>query len=179
MDAITLLRNDHREVEKLFKAFEKAGDSAKVTKRKTVNKIIEELSVHAAIEETIFYPAVRNEIEDTESEVLEALEEHHVAKWLLSEIDGLDVDDERYDAKVTVLIESVRHHVKEEEKDLFPDVRSALGRKRLAELGDAMQVAKQVAPKRPHPRSPDTPPGNLVTGAVSGLIDTARAKVGV
>ena len=179
MDAITLLKNDHREVEKLFKAFEKAGDNATATKKKTVAKIIEALSVHAAIEETIFYPAVRNEIEDTESEVLEALEEHHIVKWVLSELDGMEPSDERYDAKVTVLMENVRHHVEEEEQDLFPDVRATLGRKRLGEIGDAMEKAKRTAPKRPHPRSPDTPPGNVVVGAVAGLIDTAREKVGV
>jgi hemerythrin superfamily protein len=179
MDAITLLKTDHREVEKLFKAFEKAGDRAKATKARTVDKIVEELSIHAAIEEQIFYPAVRAEVEDADDEILEALEEHHVAKWLLSEIDKLGPEDERFDAKVTVLIENVRHHVREEESELFPDVRAALGRKRLAELGEAMAKAKKTAPKRPHPRSPDMPPGNVVVGAVAGAVDTVREKIGV
>jgi hemerythrin-like domain-containing protein len=179
MDAITLLKNDHREVEKLFKAFEKAGDRAKATKQRTVDKIIEELSVHAAIEEQIFYPAVRAEVDDMESTVLESMEEHHVVKWLLSEIDKLSPDDERFDAKVTVLIENVRHHVKEEESELFPEVRAAIGRKRLAEIGDGMQTAKKIAPKKPHPRSPDTPPANLVVGTVAGVVDTVRERIGV
>jgi hypothetical protein len=82
--------------------------------------------------------------------------------------------DERYDAKVTVLIELVRHHVEEEESDLFPEVRRALGRKRLAEIGEAMEKAKKAAPTRPHPRQPDEPPGNVIAGAVAGVVDKAR-----
>lgn len=179
MDAITLLKADHREVEKLFKAYEKAGDNAKTTKRRTVKKIIAALSVHAAIEEQVFYPAVRAAVEDVEDDVLESMEEHHVVKWLLSEIDKLDVDDERYNAKVTVLIENVRHHVEEEEQDLFPEVRAALGRKRLAEIGETMQKLQKTAPTKPHPRAPDTPPGNLIVGAVAGVVDNAREKLGV
>ena len=173
MDAITLLKNDHKTVEKLFKSFEKAGDGAKVRKRQIVDKIIEELAIHAAIEEQVFYPAIRELVPDTSDMVLESLEEHHVVKWTLSELEALPPDHERFDAKVTVLIESVRHHVEEEESDLFPDVRKALGRKQLAEIGEAMAKAKKVAPTRPHPRAPDEPPGNIVAGAATGVIDKA------
>ncbi len=179
MDAITLLKADHREVERLFKTFQKASDNATATKRRTVKKIIELLSVHAAIEEQVFYPAVRAAVEDAEDDVLESMEEHHVVKWLLSEIDKLDIGDERYKAKVTVLIENVRHHAEEEEQDLFPKVRAALGRKRLAEIGEMMQKLQKTAPKKPHPRAPDTPPGNLVAGAIADVVDSAREKLGV
>jgi len=92
-------------------------------------------------------------------------------KWLLSELDGMDPADERFDAKVTVLIENVRHHVQEEQDDFFPMVRNALGRSALAELGAEMEAAKKTAPTHPHPRSPDTPPGNLVVGTISSVID--------
>ncbi len=174
MDAITLLKNDHKTVEKLFKTFEKASDRAKQTKAKTVRQIIEELSVHASIEEQVFYPAIRTDVPDTEDEVLESLEEHHIVKWVLSELEDMGPDDERFDAKVTVLIENVRHHVEEEESELFPTVRKALGRKRLGEIGDALEGAKKTAPRRPHPRASDTPPDNLVAGAVASAVDTAR-----
>jgi hemerythrin superfamily protein len=174
LDAITLLKNDHKTVEKLFKAFEKAGPRAKQTKAKAVAQIIEELSVHAAIEEQVFYPSVRAEVEDTDSEILESLEEHHIVKWELAELEDLSPDDERFDAKVTVLIENVRHHVQEEEGELFPEVRSALGRKRLSEIGDSLETAKKAAPRRPHPRASDTPPANLVSGAVAGVADRVR-----
>jgi hemerythrin superfamily protein len=167
MDAITLLKTDHKAVEKLFKTFEKAGDGATATKARTVREIIAALSAHAAVEEQIFYPTVRAEVPDTETEVLESLEEHHIVKWVLSELDGMTPEDDRFDAKVTVLIENVRHHVEEEESELFPTVREALGRKRLGEIGARMQEAKQTAPSHPHPRSPDTPPGNVLAGAVA------------
>ncbi len=168
MDAITLLRNDHRAVEKLFKRFEKAGDRAFVEKRAVVDRIVEELSVHAAIEEQVFYPVARATVPGVEDIALESLEEHHIVKWVLDELDHLDADDERFDAKVTVLIESVRHHVEEEESEFFPKVRNELGRAALADLGEALQEAKKSAPTHPHPRSPDTPPANSVVGAVDG-----------
>src|SRR5438067_13903268 len=115
MDAVTLLRNDDKTVEGLFKKFEKTGPNAHKTKQDLVEKIIEELSVHAAVEEQVLYQAARQAVPDAADQVLEALEEHHVVKWTPSELAGMDPADERYAAKVTVLIEAVRHHVEEEE----------------------------------------------------------------
>lgn len=173
MDAITLLKQDHKTVEGLFKKFEKTAPTAMAAQRELAEKIVKELSIHAAVEEQVFYPAVREAVPDAEDHVLEALEEHHVVKWVASELDGMSPDAERFRAKMTVLIESVRHHVEEEEGQLFPQVRQALGRKALGEIGGALEAAKKVAPSRPHPRAPDTPPGNLVAGAAS-LVDRAR-----
>jgi hemerythrin-like domain-containing protein len=177
MDAITLLRDDHKTIEQLFKRFEKAGDRAYTTKRQIVDRIIEELAIHAAIEEQIFYPVARATVPDTEEITLESLEEHHVVKWLLSEIEDLDPEAERFDAKVKVLIDSVRHHVEEEEGEFFPKVRNELGRKALADLGDRLADAKKTAPTHPHPRSPDTPPGNVVVGAVAGVVDRVSDNI--
>ncbi len=177
MDAITLLRNDHKTVEALFKRFEKAGDSAYVEKRQIVDRIIEELAVHASIEEQIFYPAARTLVPGTEDIALESLEEHHIVKWVLSELEGLDAKAERFDAKVTVLIENVRHHVEEEQTEFFPKVRDALSRTQLADIGDALAAAKKSAPTHPHPRSPDTPPGNGVIGAIAGVLDRVGDNV--
>lgn len=171
MDAITLLRNDHKTVAQLFKRFENAGDRAYVEKREIVDRIIEELSVHAAIEEMVFYPVARATVPNTEDIALESLEEHHIVKWLLSELADLDPRHERFDAKVTVLIENVRHHVEEEESDFFPKVRRALGRTELADLGEALADAKKSAPTHPHPRSADAPPMNAVVGAIAGVVD--------
>ena len=177
MDAITLLKNDHRSVEKLFKRFEHAGEKAYAEKRKLVDRIIEELSQHAAIEEQVFYPVARATVPGTEDIALESLEEHHIVKWVLSELEGMDPHDERFDAKVTVLIENVRHHVEEEESEFFPKVRDRLGRNDLGEVGDALAQAKEGAPTHPHPRSPDSPPANLVTGAAAGVIDKVSDTV--
>ncbi|HET6966053.1 MAG TPA: hemerythrin domain-containing protein [Acidimicrobiales bacterium] len=170
-DAITMLKDDHQAVEQLFKRFEKAGDRAHVEKRNLVDRMIEALAVHAAIEEQVFYPAVRATVEGTEDQTLESLEEHHIVKWVLSELDSMSPEEERFDAKVTVLMENVRHHVEEEEKDLFPMVRKQLGRDSLGDLGKVMAEARKAAPTHPHPRSPDTPPQNLVVGAAAGVVD--------
>lgn len=166
MDAITLLKNDHKTVERLFKRFEKATKSGGESREAIVAEIITELSVHAAIEEQVFYPAVRAEVDEAEDVVLEGLEEHHIVKWTLSELEGMRESDERFTAKVTVLIESVRHHVEEEEGEMFPEVRETLGRKRLGEIGAKMEAAKLTAPTRPQPHQPDEPPGNLPAGGL-------------
>jgi hemerythrin superfamily protein len=171
MDAITLLKDDHRTVEQLFKRFEQAGDRAHVQKRQIVDRIIEELSVHAAIEEQVFYPVARATVPETEHIALESLEEHHVVKWLLSELADMDPAHERFEAKVTVLIENVRHHVEEEESDFFPKVRKQLGRNELADLGETLAGAKKTAPTKPHPRVPDAGPANAVAGAINGVVD--------
>ena len=172
-----MLKDDHRTVEKLFKRFEKAGDHAVVEKRTIVDSIIEELSKHAAVEELLFYPVTRATVPETNDIALESLEEHHIVKWVLAELEKMDAADERFDAKVTVLIENVRHHVKEEEEEYFPQVRDELGRKALGELGDAMADARTTAPTHPHPRSPDTPPGNVVVGNAAGVVDRATDTV--
>jgi hypothetical protein len=92
-------------------------------------------------------------------------------KWLLSELVDMDPDHERFDAKVTVLIENVRHHVEEEENEFFPKVRGQLGRNELADLGETLADAKKSAPTRPHPRMPDAGPANVVAGAITGVVD--------
>ncbi len=177
MDAITLLKEDHRTVEQLFKRFEQAGDRAHVQKRQIVDRIIQELSVHAAIEEQVFYPVARTTVPDTEDIALESLEEHHVVKWLLEELVAMDPAQERFDAKVTVLIENVRHHVEEEENEFFPMVRKALGRNELADLGETLADAKASAPTRPHPRMPDAGLVGMVMGPITGAVDRVRDNV--
>jgi hypothetical protein len=112
MDAVTLLKADHRKVEDLFEAFEKARDAAR--KEKLVRQICTELSIHTLIEEEIFYPACTGHVE--EDKVDEAYVEHDGAKVLISELLNGDVENEFYDAKVKVLSELIRHHVKEEEQ---------------------------------------------------------------
>jgi hemerythrin superfamily protein len=174
MDAITLLKDDHRTVEALFARFEKAGPRAYATKRRIVDAIIRELSMHAAIEEQVFYPAVRGALAQTEDQVLESLEEHHLVKVTLAELEKTDPKDERFDAKVTVLIENVRHHVKEEEREMFPTVRQGVTAASLRTLGEQLAEAKASVPDRPHPNAPDEPPGNTVANAGAALFDGAK-----
>lgn len=117
---------------------------------------------------------MRGDVKGSDSTVLEALEEHHVVKLVLRELEGLAATAERFDAKVTVMIENVRHHVKEEEQELFPKVRKRISRARLLEIGDELRAAKPRVPTRPHPGAPDTPPGNVIVGGAVAAIDKAR-----
>jgi hemerythrin-like domain-containing protein len=148
-DAIVLLKNDHKEIRRLFREFEQAGEDATTTKGRLVDKIIELLTVHTYIENEVMYPRVREALPDLEDDVLESYEEHHVADVLVMELYGMKPEDERFDAKTTVLIESVRHHIDEEEEDWFPKVRDGLGRKRLQEIGAEMEKARRKAPTKP------------------------------
>jgi hemerythrin superfamily protein len=121
-DAIALLKNDHRTVEKLFKDFEDAKGEGR--KEKLARRICLELAVHTKIEEELFYPACEGKID--EDQLKEAYVEHDAAKLLMAEIEaGNGESDEFFDAKVQVLSEQIEHHVKEEEEELFPDVRKA------------------------------------------------------
>jgi hemerythrin superfamily protein len=143
-DAVALIKADHREVEKLFHEFEDAGDRAYKTKQQLVSQIIKELEVHATIEEEIYYPAVDAKAKkDGKELVAEAVEEHHVVKVLLGELATMSAEDDAFDAKVTVLIENVRHHVEEEEEELLPQSEKILGDEELARLGEAMAARKQ------------------------------------
>jgi hemerythrin superfamily protein len=121
-DAIALLKEDHRHVEKLFKDFESAKGEGR--KEKLAQQICLELSIHTKIEEEIFYPACEGKVE--EDLLKEALVEHDAAKLLIAQIEaGSGQSDEFFDAKVQVLSEEIEHHVEEEEKELFPQVRKA------------------------------------------------------
>jgi hemerythrin superfamily protein len=149
MDAITLLKADHKAVSKLFREYKASKRAGRANRSKIVDKVIKELSIHAAIEEKVFYPAVREAVPKLEDDILESLEEHHVLKWTLEELSA--IDDERYDAKVTVMMEQVRHHVEEEETDWFPKVRDKMERAQLQDLGDKLAKAKRSAPRTPEP----------------------------
>jgi hemerythrin superfamily protein len=148
-DAIVLLKQDHKEIKALFRKFEAAGENAHATKGKLVEQIIEALTVHTYIENEVMYPEVRTLVPELEEDVLESYEEHHVADVLCTELYGMKADAERFDAKTTVLIENVTHHIDEEEQEWFPKVREALTRTQLQEIGARMLELKQTAPTKP------------------------------
>jgi hemerythrin-like domain-containing protein len=148
-DAIVLLRNDHKEIRRLFTQFEKAGENAHAAKGKLVDRMIELLTQHTYIENEVMYPRVRALLPELEDDVLESYEEHHVADVLVVELAAMKPDAERFTAKTTVLIENVRHHIEEEEQEWFPKVREGLGRSVLQDIGAEMIKARKKAPKRP------------------------------
>jgi len=148
-DAIVHLKDDHKEIRRLFERFEKAGEDAEKTKGKLVDQIIELLTVHTYIENEVMYPRVRELLPDLEDDILESYEEHHVADVLVMELSTMRPSDERFDAKTMVLIENVRHHMEEEEQEWFPQVREGLGRKTLQEIGAEMIAKRKKAPRKP------------------------------
>jgi len=148
-DAIVLLKDDHKEIKKVFDAFEKAGEDAHQEKDRLVRQMIERLTVHTYIENEVMYPRVRQLLPELEDDVLESYEEHHVADLLVAELAAMNAHQERFDAKTTVLIENVRHHIDEEEKEWFPRVRAGLGRKMLQQIGAEMLKVRETAPRAP------------------------------
>jgi hemerythrin superfamily protein len=148
-DAIVLLKQDHKEVKKLFKEFQAAGKNATARKAELVKQILEALTVHTYLENEVMYPEVRRLLPDLDDEILESYEEHHVADVLCFELATMSADDEHYDAKVMVLTENVTHHIDEEENEWFPKVREGLGRKQLQEMGARMEQLRSSAPRRP------------------------------
>lgn len=137
-DATALLRADHKLVSSLFEDFENASSNA--VKRKLVNKICLELSVHAQVEEEIFYPAVKQALNDHEM-VPEATVEHATLKSLIAQVEGVEPDGEMYDAKVKVLCEYVEHHVKEEQDEMFPKAKAS--KLDMLALGEKMATRKK------------------------------------
>lgn len=145
MDALKLLKADHKKVKTLFGEVEELGDRASAQRKKLFAQIDEELTVHSKIEETIFYPEFRRRAGKGEEreEVLEAYEEHNVVKTIIGELENLDPKDETYKPKLSVLKELVEHHVKEEEGPMFKMARELFDQEELDELGERLMEAKQ------------------------------------
>lgn len=144
MDAIQLLKEDHEKVKKLFKEYESLGEKALSRKKDTADKILMELEIHAEIEEEIFYPRVQEATEDEKIKKLiyESFEEHKIVKTLVAELKESEEIDEVFEAKMKVLRESVEHHIKEEQTELFPGAKKAL-KEELKELGNEMKEKKE------------------------------------
>jgi hemerythrin superfamily protein len=143
MDALDLLTADHNRVRGLFGRFKDAESEDNTSEQAVLaGKIVEELEVHTTIEEEIFYPAVHDLSSSIGDIVDEGLEEHHVAKTLIGELKPLKAGSDQWVAKMKVLMESVEHHADEEEKEMFPKVRSATDASKRETLGEKMEVRK-------------------------------------
>lgn len=139
--AIDLLKEDHDKVKKAFKEFEKMDRSDTETCRQVVRSVCDDLRAHTAVEEEIFYPAVREAIDDDDL-MNEAAVEHETAKMLIDQLANMDADDPNYYATFTVLGEYVMHHVKEEESEMFPQAKKAEGLD-LQALGESIRTRKE------------------------------------
>lgn len=137
MNALDLLKQQHEEVSKLFKKYERLSDGADEQRQDLFEQIADRLGAHAAIEEQYFYPSLK--ADDTEDQLREAVEEHLVVKRLIADLLELDASDEEFDAKMKVLQENVEHHVEEEEDEVFKQARKLLSKEQLEDLGVQMQ----------------------------------------
>ena len=140
MDALELLKEDHHKVKELFEEAEGTEDQKEKTR--IFSEIQSELETHARIEETVFYPAMQQH-DELKDMVLESIEEHKQIKTLLKEIDNLKSDSEKFEPKLSVLMENVEHHAEEEEEGkMFPKVRQIFSKEELEELGQELEAAK-------------------------------------
>jgi hemerythrin superfamily protein len=156
--AIEALMADHRKVEALFDDYEKAKQADDDSRRDIAEDICMELTVHATVEEEIFYPWLRETLEDDDMDLVEEAQvEHDSAKDLIAQIQGATAVDDVYDAKVKVLSEYIKHHVKEEEEEIFPEVSSE--KEALDELGEEMAARKEELQSSEVPASKPRVPG--------------------
>jgi len=173
-DAIAVLVHDHREVEEMFDELERLRGSDPERRKKLVEQVTIELIRHSVAEEQYLYPAVRQYLEGGDQEADHEIEEHAKAERVMKDLEGLDAEDPRFDELVAQLIGDVRHHIEEEEGSTFPKLSTAASSEELVKLGAKLEMAKKVAPTRPHPSAPDTPPWNKIVGPGTGLVDRLR-----
>ena len=144
MDAMSLLKEDHRKVKKMLAELESTTERGVKTREELFTKVKQELVVHEAIEEEIFYPALK-EHPKTKEIALEGYEEHHVVDTVMAEIEGVAYDDEKWGAKFTVMKENLEHHIEEEEGEMFKQARRVFDDAELDDLGQRMEARKQSA----------------------------------
>jgi hypothetical protein len=142
VDALELLKADHDKVKKLLREGDETTERAVKTRAELLATIKQELTIHEDIEETIFYPALKEHPKAKEI-VLEAYEEHNVVDTVMAELEATDVADERWGAKFTVMKENIEHHIEEEEGEMFKQARSVFELDELQSLGDRMATRKQ------------------------------------
>jgi Hemerythrin HHE cation binding domain len=142
MDAMSLLKEDHQKVKKMLVELESTTERGVKTREELFTKVKQELVIHEAIEEEIFYPALKQHPK-TKEIALEAYEEHHVVDTVMAEIEGVAYDDEKWGAKFTVMKENLEHHIEEEEGEMFKQAKQVFDQDELTQLGESMKARKE------------------------------------
>ncbi|MGW2958716.1 hemerythrin domain-containing protein [Streptomyces sp. NPDC001220] len=172
-DALEELMTDHREVEEMFARIqEMAGGGQEL--RDLADEVTIELVRHSVAEEQYLYPAVREHIDGGDRIADTEIADHGRIEKLLKELEKTDTDAPEMSPLLQQLMDEVAAHVQDEENNLFPMLRQACSPKTLNDLGDKIRRAKSMAPTRPHPSAPDTPPANKLLAPGVGLVDRAR-----
>lgn len=174
-DVIELLTADHREVEEVFSQLEQLPESSHDERRRLADQIIIELVRHSVAEEEHLYPAARRYVPDGGEIVDHEIVEHEEAERIMKQLEGIDASDPQFPRLLSQLIEAIREHVRDEEHDLFPRLKTHTDKDTLVQLGQKVAKAKEDAPTRPHPAAPSDKPGllKLLSPGV-GLVDRAR-----
>jgi hemerythrin superfamily protein len=175
-DVVTILTRDHREVEELFAQIAALGPGD-FRARERADRVVRLLVRHAEAEEAYLYPAFRRLVPGGDALADRELSEHSAAERSMKQLERTRADDPRFQIRLRMLMAEVRHHVAEEEGELFPLLVEHTSPADRETLGRAVQAVKRIGPTRPHPSSPDHPPLNLLLGPGLGLVDRLRDAV--
>lgn len=175
MDIITLLTNDHHEVNQLFGRFTRA--SKRETEGELAKEIIHDLSVHAAVEEAFVYPLVRAKLPNGSQLADRSIEEHKEMKRVLADMEKLEVGKAEFGRKMEKLTTAVRQHVAEEEGEVFPALHKATNANLREKVGIAVKEAKSVVPTHPHPMVPGNATAQVLAGPWASIVDHVRDLV--
>lgn len=180
MDAIELLKHDHRMVEQLLRDYNATGGppGGDEQRRGVVEIMVRELSKHAALEEVLFYPLAKQLLAGDGADAVDrSLEVHASVKTLLHQLDNLSAGDSKEAELMAQLGDAARRHITDDEQQLMPLVRDAADERALTELGDEIDKAKSTAPTRPHPHAPDEPPVLTMAAPVVAIYDRLRDRL--
>lgn len=172
-NVIDELMTDHREVEELFGRIEALPPGDK-NRKVYADQATIELVRHSVAEEEYLYPAARKHLPDGDALADREIEDHSTAEQIMKDLESCEADDAEFDRLIGQLMSDVRSHIADEEGNLFPRLREACTPEALDELGDRIRQAKKLAPTRPHPSAPNTPPANKLMAPGAGLVDRMR-----
>jgi hemerythrin superfamily protein len=175
-DVIEILEHDHREVEEMFVELESlrgaSADEEKSRRKELAEQVTIELVRHSVAEEVLVYPKVEDKVSSKEAE--HAREEHAEAEETLQRLEKLDADDPAFDDELATLMKEIRHHIEDEEGEMFAHMRQVIDEEELRSLGARVEAFKKVAPTRPHPNVPNEALPRLAAGPAASLFDRMR-----
>jgi hemerythrin-like domain-containing protein len=175
-DVIEVLEQDHREVEEMFQELESlrgaSSDEAQSRRKDLADQVTIELVRHSVAEEVLVYPQVEKQVSAEEAE--HAREEHAEAEETLKRLEKLDADDPAFDDELATLMQEIRHHIEDEEGQMFAQMRQVIDADELRQLGGRVEAFKKVAPTRPHPNVPNEPLPRMAAGPAASLFDRMR-----
>ena len=175
-DVIEILVHDHREVEEMFKELESLRGASSEEDKKRRKELTEDVTIelvrHSVAEEVLVYPMVEDKVSKEEAE--HAREEHAEAEETLQKLEKLDADDPKFDDELTELMQEIRHHIEDEEGEMFAHMRESIAEDELRNLGGRVEAFKKVAPTRPHPNVPNEALPRTAAGPAASLFDRMR-----